>query len=182
MAVPGLRNRPVWRHCDMLCTSGPPIICQIMATKVGNLLKLICRSRASTRSGVKSRSAKKPYIPKTCVQKRHILGMLTTPRNDSCPTQNIASWTVFGLAKSLRRNSENSHECILRHTDSRLLFQTWSKSMQDRCPKCLVVLVTEKNKTHFGDVWQNPWGHFLEFFYVSAHCSHIYIPGFIQIR
>jgi len=71
MAVPGLRNRPVWRRCDMLCTSGPPIICQIMATKVGNLLKLICRSRASTRSGVKSHSAKKPYIPKTCVQKAH---------------------------------------------------------------------------------------------------------------
>ena len=54
MAVPGLRNRPLWRRCDILCTSGPPIIGQIMATKVGNLLKLIRRSRASTRSEVKS--------------------------------------------------------------------------------------------------------------------------------
>jgi len=43
-------------------------------------------------------------------------------------------------------------------TDSRLLFQTMSKSVQGKCPKGCVIMVTEKNKTRFGDVWRNPWG------------------------
>jgi len=30
--------------------------------------------------------------------------------------------------------------------DSRLLFHTWSKSVQDKCPKGCVVLMTEKTK------------------------------------
>jgi len=115
--------------------------------------------------------------------KRHILGMSTSSpphRSNSCrpnlcrlsctgeqhPNQTTFPGAVFGgsgLAKPLRRNSEISHGCrpTLRDTDSRLLFQTWSKSVQDKCLKGRVVLVTEKqNKTHFGGVWRNPWGDF----------------------
>jgi len=70
------------------------------------------------------------------------------------------------------------HWCTLRHTDSRLLFQTESKSVQ--CPKGHIVLVTEKNmteknKTRFGAIWQNPWGNFHEIFMrVCTVILHLY--------
>jgi len=69
----------------------------------------------------------------------------------------------FGACKTLLRNLEIFHRCMLQHTISRLLFQTWSKSMQVNCPKGRIVLVTE-NRMHFGAVWQNPWGDFPSFF------------------
>ena len=129
--------------------------------------------------------APKPYIPhQNWRTKGTFLGCRLAPphRNNSCrpnlcrlsctvgeqhPNQTTSPGAVFGgsgLAKPLRRNSEISHGCrpTLRDTDSRLLFQTWSKSVQDKCLKGRVVLVTEKqNKTHFGGVWRNPWGDFL---------------------
>ena len=52
----------------------------------------------------------------------------------------------FGACKTLLRNLEIFHRCMLQHTISRLLFQTWSKSMQVNCPKGRIVLVTEKTE------------------------------------
>jgi len=107
--------------------------------------------------------------------KRHILGMSTSLRKwflspeivtfELCagskhPTQNTASGSSFlRFAKPLRRNLEIFHRCMLRHIDSCLLFQTSSTSVQDKCPKGRIVLVTEK-KTRLGTVWRNPWGDF----------------------
>jgi len=92
------------------------------------------------------------------------------------PTENNASWGSFlELAKPLRRNSEISHGCTFQHTDSCLLLQTWSKSLQDKRPKGRVVLVTKTNKTRFGGVWRNPWGDFPPIFMrVRTAVSHLY--------
>jgi len=68
--------------------------------------------------------------------------------------------SFVGLAKPLRRNSENSHKFTLRHIDSRLLFQTWSKSAQHKCPKGRVVLVTEKKQNTFWRRLAEPLGRF----------------------
>ena len=54
-------------------------------------------------------------------------------------------------------------------SDSRLLFQKWSKSLQDKWPKGRVALITQKNKTRFGTLGRNPWGDFAHFSYVTAH-------------
>jgi len=59
----------------------------------------------------------------------------------------------------------------------------WSKSVQDKCLKGRVVLMTQKNKMCFGAVWRNPWGNFPgQFLCECALCYHNYTPGFIQTR
>jgi len=117
--------------------------------------------------------------------KRHILGMSTSPRKwflspeivtfELCAgskhrTQNTASGSSFlRLAKPLRRNLEIFHRCMLRHIDSRLLFQTSSTSVQDKCPKGRIVLVTEKNTS-----WHRlaeSLGRFPTTSYASVHCG-----------
>ena len=40
----------------------------------------------------------------------------------------------------------------------------------------------DDKKTHFGTIWQNPWGNFPNFLCECALWSHTYSPGFIQIR
>ena len=55
---------------------------------------------------------------------------------------------VLGLAIPLHENSAISDWCTLRHTNLCLLFQTWSKLVQDKCPKGRIVLVTEKKTKH----------------------------------
>jgi len=61
-------------------------------------------------------------------------------------------------SKHLHRNSE----ITLWDTDSHLLFQTWSKSVQDKYLKGCICIGDKK--TRFGGVWQNPWGNFPKFF------------------
>jgi len=95
---------------------------------------------------------------------------------------NVSRGSFLELAKPLRRNSEISHGCTFQHTDSCLLLQTWSKSLQDKRPKGRVVLVTKTNKTRFGGVWRNTWGDSPPFLCECALRSHTYIPGFILIR
>ena len=73
----------------------------------------------------------------------------------------------WGLAEPPRRNSAISHGCTLQHTH--MSFQTWSKSVQDKCPKGRIVLVTEKT-TRFGTIWQDPPPKF-----ASAHCGSMLI-------
>ena len=90
------------------------------------------------------------------------LGIVDSPRNDfyrpklcclSCTLitsthpKYRARGSFLGLANPLCRNSEIFHGCTARHIDSRLLFQTRSKSAQNKCPEGRVVLVTKKNKT-----------------------------------
>jgi len=80
----------------------------------------------------------------------------------------------WGLAEPPLRNSAISHGCTLQHTH--MSFQTWSKSVQDKCPKGRIVLVTEKT-TPFGTIWQDP-PKICE----CALWSHTYIPGFIPVH
>jgi len=90
--------------------------------------------------------------------------------NKLCTQNTVSGGSFMELKKALCRNLEISHRYMLRHSDLRLLFQIWSKLVQDKCPKGRVVLVTE-NKARFGALWRNPWGDFPEIFSVSASCS-----------
>jgi len=99
--------------------------------------------------------------PSKLAYKRHVLGMSTSPQNDSCRLKlyHLSCTLVtnthpkyhfqaqfLGACKPLHRNFEISHGCTLRDTDSCLLFQAWSKSMQGKCHKGSgIVLVTGKN-------------------------------------
>ena len=105
------------------------------------------------------------HSPPKLTYKRHILGMSTSPRNDSfchtsctlvtsTPSRILLPWAVFWACKTRRRNSEISHGCTLLDANSRQLFQTWSKLVQDKFPEGHIVLVPEKKH----GVWQNPWG------------------------
>jgi len=127
-------------------------------------------------------SAQTVHPPSKLTYKRHILGILTSPRNElyhlklrclSCmlitskPSKIPLPGVVFlGLVKHICRNLEISHRCTLQHTDSHLLFQTWSKSVHDKCPKGRVVLATEKKC--FGGI---PVAISLKFLYASVHCG-----------
>ena len=76
----------------------------------------------------------------------------------------------FGeLENSLRRNSEIFYRCTHTESDSRLLFQKWSKSVHDKWSKGRIALITKKNKTRFGTLERNPGGDFPHFSCVSAH-------------
>jgi len=76
--------------------------------------------------------------------------------------------------------------CVLIYVANKLflsVFQTWSKSVQDKCPKGRVagLLATENKTKHVlaefgGTRWRFP--HFC----ASAHCGPTHIPGFSQIR
>ena len=77
----------------------------------------------------------------------------------------------WDVEKPLRRNSKIFHRYRPTHaeSDSRLLLQKWSKSVQDKWPKGRITLITQKNKTRFGTLRRNPWGNFPHFSCVSAH-------------
>ena len=131
------------------------------------------------------------YVPHTHVQKRHILGMSTSRRNDSrrpkvcrlscCSITNTPPSTVpfqefFRRGKPLCRNSEIFHKCMHAETNSGLLFQKWSKSVQDKCPKGHFALVTLKH------VLAEPLRRFPPFSLCGcAPWPLTYIPDFIQI-
>jgi len=70
-------------------------------------------------------------------------------------------------------------------TDLRLLFQKWSKSVQDKWPKVRVVLVTEKNKTCFGILRWNPCAIPPEFFVgvciVTPDIYSMFHPRSVQV-
>jgi len=87
----------------------------------------------------------------------------------STPIESTHFSCFWDLENALHRNSEIFHWCMHVETDSRLLFQKWTKSVQDKWLKGHFVLVTEKNKTCFGTLRRNLWGNFPHFFCVSAH-------------
>jgi len=102
-------------------------------------------------------------LPKLA-HKRHILWMLTSPRNDSrclrlcCLSCSLITNTpskvsivaVLGICRTPRaeinplwRNSEMFHWYTHVDTDSCVLSQKWSKLVQDKWPKVHFVLVTK---------------------------------------
>ena len=133
------------------------------------------------------RSAQTVHPPSTLMDKRHILVMSINPRNDfyrlklcrlsctlitSTPSKiPLPGWQFFWACKTPTQNSEISHRRTLQHTDSGLLFQTWSKSVQDKCPKGCVVLATQKTK-HLSALFGGTPGEI----------CHTYIRRFIKIR
>ena len=122
--------------------------------------------------------APKPYVShQTSHTKGTSLGCQLAPKMIPI-AHNCAVWAAalsqtpyprvpyFGLfggpGKPLRRNWKMFHRCTYVESDSRLLFQKWSKSVQDKWPKGRVALIT-KNKTRFGTLGRNPWGDFPHF-------------------
>ena len=115
--------------------------------------------------------------------------MSASPRNNShCPKLCHLSCSLIRNTPSkvpifscfwdlkifLCRNSEIFHRCTHADTDSRLLFQKRSKSMQDKWPKVCIVLLT-KTKMHFGILRCNLWGDFPRFFtWVCTVTPHLY--------
>ena len=110
--------------------------------------------------------------------------MSTSLRNDSCllklcslsctlvrSTQPLPA-QFFGLAKPLRRNSEISHGCTLRHTDSRLVVSN-TVEIDERWVSKLAVLYWWQKKTRFG---ANPWGDFpnQKIMQVNTVVPHLY--------
>ena len=113
----------------------------------------------------------KPYVPHQLTHESRVLGMSFNPWNNShCPklwhlscsiiTKNTPSkvpiLAVLRPVKPLPQKFGNFYRWKHAHTNSRLLFQKWSKSVQDKCPKVQVT----KNKTRFGILRWNPWGDF----------------------
>jgi len=88
-------------------------------------------------------------------------------------------WAVFlGFAKPLCKNLEISHKCILQHTNSVLMFQTRSKSVQGEVSErrhCIDDRIKNTFWCHLGATSRN-------FFYANVLHGLIYISGFIQIR
>jgi len=92
----------------------------------------------------------------------------------------------------LHRNSEifrRNRRCIHAHTDSRLLFQEWSKSVRDKWPKSRVPALIHacmhdrKKQNTFGTLRRNPWDDYPQFSVsVRTLTIHLIISGFIQIR
>jgi len=130
----------------------------------------------------------KPYIPRrnshtkgTSLAYRLAPDMISIARNYAVwaitPPKKIQLIGQFflggGLAKPPCRNSDISYGCMLRHTDSRLLFQTRSKSVMINFWKAaLYWWQKKKQNTRIGAVWWNPWGDFLKkIFCASAHCG-----------
>ena len=109
--------------------------------------------------------APKPYVPhQNSRTKGTSLGCRLIPRNNSHCTKlcrlNCTSTTntpskapifsCFGTCKTHCAEIQKSFIGLrMRHTDSRLLFQKWLKSVQDKSPKVRIVLVTEKKQNTF---------------------------------
>jgi len=70
-----------------------------------------------------------------------------------------------------------NHHCTHADTDSCLLFQKWSKSVQNKWPKGHVGCMTENKTAPLGRTPGETSPNFCE--YTPWHL--IYIPGFIQI-
>jgi len=116
--------------------------------------------------------------------KRHILGMSTSPRNDYCRLRlcrlscmlipstphkiPLPGAVLWGICKTLRRNSEISHGYMLQDTDSRLLFQTWSKLAREM-PCCIGD--RKKQNIFFVPFCGTPGEISRKFFYASVHCG-----------
>jgi len=141
-------------------------------------------------------SAQTAHPPSKLTYKRPILGISTSPRNElyrlklcclSCMLITSKSSKIpipgavfWGLVKPICRNLEISHRCTLQHTDSHLLFQTWSKSVHDKCPKGRVVLVTEKNMFWHRlveSLWRFPWNFYMRVCTVVPHLYFRFRPS-----
>jgi len=75
---------------------------------------------------------------------------------------------VFWACRTTCRNLEIIYTFHHRDTNSHLLFQKWSKSVQYEWPKGTVFLLLPEKNT-FSTVWWNLWGYFLHNFCVIPH-------------
>jgi len=81
----------------------------------------------------------------------------------------------FGdMKNSLRRNWDIFHRCTHSENDSRLLFQKWSKSVQDAWPKGRVALITKKQNTFWHLAGAEPLRRFPPFF--LCKCAVCTVP------
>ena len=132
--------------------------------------------------------------PPKLAHKRHIPGMLTSPQNDSqCPKLCCFSCSLItntpwkypflaflGPVKSPVQRFGIFYWCMHARTDSRLLFQKWSKLAQDMWLKIHVVLVTKTK--HVLASLDATHGRFPpNFFCECTPWPLAYILGFIQI-
>jgi len=109
-------------------------------------------------------SAQTVRPPPKLTYKRHILGMSTSPRNDShrpqlcrlsctpltsTPPSTVPILAVLGTWKTPSQKFVNFAPFTHARTNSRLLFQNWSKSVQDKWPKDHLLLLTERKQNLF---------------------------------
>ena len=129
--------------------------------------------------------APKPYVPHhnsrtkgTFLGCRLALEMIPIAHNcavwaaalSQTPNPRVPYFGLFwDLKNSLRRNSEIFHRCTHAESDSRLLLQKCSKSVQDKWPKGRVVLITKKTKHVLAPWGGTSGGDFHHFSYVSAN-------------
>ena len=107
-------------------------------------------------------SAQTVRPPPKLTYKRDIPGMSTSPQNDSHRPRAVWATALsqttyprvpyFGLFWGTWKIPCDEiekffHRCRHAESDSRLLFQKWSKSVQDKWPKCRVALITQKQNT-----------------------------------
>jgi len=108
--------------------------------------------------------ALKLYVPhQISYTKGTSLGCRLAPKNDShhsklcclsCTRQTSTHFKLFvGMENPQHRNSEIFHRCMHTHTDLHLLFQRWSKLVQDKWSKATCI---GEKKTLFGTLRQFP--------------------------
>ena len=110
----------------------------------------------------------------TFIWRRGRSASINYPRNDSCHPKLCRSSCTLVTSTPTQKFGKFLAG-VRSGTPIRLLFQAWSKSVKDKCPKGRVVLMMEKNKIRFGGVWQHPWGRFPHFFVrVRTTVPHLY--------
>jgi len=145
-----------------LTTAAPHCECKNNGADFWELLQQSTAATAKTGGFSWAYIAQTVRPPPKLTYNRHILGILTSHRNDSrlpkfcrlscsshtkTPVHTLDSihlscfWNVETPCKILK----NFHQCMYAETNSRLLFQKWSKSVQDKWPRGHVALKTKKN-------------------------------------
>jgi len=87
----------------------------------------------------------------------------------SCSSITITLPRLFWDLETPAQKLENFSPLYACGSDSRMFYQKWSKSVQDKWPKGRVALITKTNKTRFGTLGRKPWDAFPHFSCVSAH-------------
>jgi len=107
-------------------------------------------------------------VPLNDYDRRELCRLSWSSRRRTPPYSSTIFWAVFwGTWKT--PYAENFHRCTHVESDSRLLFQKWSKSVQVNWPKGRVALITEK-KQHVLAPWGGTPGAISPIFScVSAH-------------
>jgi len=89
--------------------------------------------------------------------------------------------SCFETWKTSAETGKIFHQCTDAESDSRMLFQKWSKSVKDKWPKGRIALITKKQNM-FWHPAAEPLGRFPPFFLCEcAPWPLTYIPDFVQI-